>query len=479
MKRILFHIVLSCIALAATSCSRVADLWNGKQEAKFRTETITREDLVTTITATGTVEPEDVVDVGAQVAGKIDRLGAEASNPEKTIDFGSVVEQGMVLAMIDDKMYKAQVAQAQASLARAKADVRQMDARLLQAKREWERAQELMPQKAIALTDYDLAKSNFQAAEANLGVGQAVVDQAQAMLDIAQTNLDYTVIKSPVRGTIIARRVNVGQTVVASLNAPSLFLIAKDLHRMEVWVSVNEADIGRIRVGMPVQFTVDAYPDDVFHGTVDQIRLNAQMTQNVVLYTVVVNAPNPELKLLPYLTANLKFEVETRKAVLQVPNAALRWHPRTAEMVVPEEREKCAAMLAAKEAAKKGGPRDSAKGEGGRPGNGSDHGKMAGDRNGNDKPANGGELAGSPAKGKPKDADASKDREDRGRIWIKDGQYVRPIDVAIGATDGFFTEVSGEGLEENQEVVISEIRQTADSDATNPFMPKSPFGRRH
>ena len=149
---------------------------------------------------------------------------------------------------------------------------------------------------------------------------------------MARTNLGYTTIKSPVRGVIIDRRVNIGQTVVASLNAPSLFLIAKDLRRMQVWASVNEADIGHIRLDMPVRFTVDAYAGETFHGKVTQIRMNATMTQNVVTYTVVVTTDNSNGKLLPYLTANVQFEMDQRSDVLLVPNAALRWKPQASQM---------------------------------------------------------------------------------------------------------------------------------------------------
>ncbi len=241
---------------------------------------------------------------------------------------------------------------------RAKSDLGQLVAHRNQAEAEWNRAQKLRaisvsnvvsptgdrltalsePIKAISDSDYDLAKANYEVAKSNVDVGEATVAQAQAALSLAETNLGYTTIKSPVKGTIVDRRVNVGQTVVSSLNAPSLFLIAKDLRQIQVWASVNEADIGRLKVGMPVRFTVDAFPNDVFHGKIAQIRLNATMTQNVVTYTVVVTTENPDLKLLPYLTADVKFEVQDEKDVLLVPNAALRWQPKP-EQIAPDARE--------------------------------------------------------------------------------------------------------------------------------------------
>ena len=212
-----------------------------------------------------------------------------------------------------------------------------LEAHVAQTKAELERAEALMPKNAIAQTDYDLDVANYKSAVASLKVGRATIKQMKAALEMAQRNLDYCTILSPVKGVILDRRVNVGQTVVSNMTVSSVFLIAKDLRRIQVWASVNEADIGRIHEKMPVTFTVDAYPNEVFHGTVYQIRLNATMTQNVVTYTVVVDTDNSDLRLYPYLTANLSFQVEQCTDVLKVPNGALRWKPRP-QMVAPEYR---------------------------------------------------------------------------------------------------------------------------------------------
>lgn len=375
---------------------------------QFRTAEVTRGDLEVMISATGTAEPEEVVNVGAQVAGKITQI---------PVDYGSVVKEGTILATIDDAVYKAQVDQAAAGLERAQADLTQARAKLEQAQEEWRRAQSLLPQKAIAETDYILAQSNYKAADANVAICAAVIKQNQATLELATTNLNYTVIKSPVEGVIIEKRVNVGQTVVASLNAPSLFLIAKDLRRMEVWALVNEADIGRIRKGQPVRFTVDAYPKELFRGTVSQVRLNATMTQNVVTYTVVVATDNDDLRLLPYLTANLQFQVDKRVGVLRVPNSALRWRPRPG-LMVPEA------------------------------------------------------IPGDPAtRGKP-GGSAEHAAGDHGRLWLADGSFVRPIEVQLGASDGTMTEVAAPELEDGMEVVIGEVRSEQVDGTNNPFAPK-------
>ena len=321
----------------------------GSKSVRFRTVPVKRGDLQATISATGTVEPEEVVDIGAQVAGRIVSFGKDKNGEE--VDYGSVVEAGMVLARIDDALYaadaasaKAQLAQTKAAVQKAQADLGQMQAKLVQTENDWARARKLGPSDALSQTDFDAARSNYEVAKANLAVGKAAIVQAQgtvaqaeAALKRALQNLSYCTIVSPVKGVIIDRRVNIGQTVVSSLNAPSLFLLAKDLKRLQVWVSVNEADIGHIQPGQAVTFTVDAFPDEVFSGEVGKVRLNATMTQNVVTYTVEIITDNSSGKLLPYLTANVKFIVGERKNVLLVPNAALRWVPLS-DQIAPEFR---------------------------------------------------------------------------------------------------------------------------------------------
>ena len=275
-----------------------------------------------------------MVNVGARVAGLIVAFGNDPHDRSKSVDYGTTVNEGDLLAEIDPIPYDISLEQAKAAFEQSEANLLQCEAKLKQAEREWKRAESLLPKKAIADTDYDTALYNYESAKATVALGKASVHQNQQAVRLAEVNRGYCTIKSPVRGTIIDRRVNIGQTVVAALNAPSLFLIAKDLTKMQVWASVNEADIGRIRLNMPVRFTVDAHEGQTFHGKVTQIRMNAQMTQNVVTYTVIVTTDNSDGKLLPYLTANVQFEVDKRSQVLLVPNAALRWKPE-AEQVDP------------------------------------------------------------------------------------------------------------------------------------------------
>ena len=315
----------------------------GDDALAYKTAEVKSAEVVSTIAATGTLEPEEVVDVGAQVAGQILQFGKDVAGA--TIDYGSVVEAGAVLATIDESVYKAEVDSTSAALAQAKASresalasVLQAKARLEPARRDWDRAQVTGPAGANSASAFDAFKSAFDIAQAEVSVAEASVKKAdadivkaEAALDKARRNLGFCVIKSPVRGVIIDRRVNIGQTVVASLNAPSLFLIAKDLRRMQVWVPVNEVDIGKIKPGMPVSFTVDTFPGRKFKGTVGKVRLNASMTNNVVTYVVEVNTSNADGTLLPYLSASVRFETGRAPESLTVPNAALAWEPADAE----------------------------------------------------------------------------------------------------------------------------------------------------
>ena len=216
--------------------------WHARNGAplSYRTATVIRGDVAATISASGTIEPVEVVDVGAQVAGLIKSFGKDVSG--KTVDYGSLVDEGAVLANIDDSVYVADLSVAKAGELSADANLEQMNAKLDQAEAEWKRAQDLYANKLMAQVDYDTDKANYEVAKASVSVAKSDVAQAQAALEKAQRNLDFCVIKSPVKGVIIDRRVNIGQTVVASLNAPSLFLIAKDLKKLQIWVSVNEAD---------------------------------------------------------------------------------------------------------------------------------------------------------------------------------------------------------------------------------------------
>ena len=420
----------------------------------LQTATVKHGDIYATISATGTVEPEEVVDIGAQVTGQILMFGNDTNG--KMIDYGSQVEEGDLLAKIDDSVYALNKKQAEAQLQQAESSVRSAEANLLQsqakleqaraqlsqAKKDWDRAERLGPSNSLSHSAYDTYQSAYDAAKANvsaaeaacevavaqIGTSKASVTQAQAAIQLSVRNLAYCTIKSPVKGVVIDRRVDVGQTVVSNLNASSLFLLAKDLKKMEVWVAVNEADIGNIHSGQSVSFTVDAFPGATFHGTVNKIRLNATMSQNVVTYTVEINTDNADGKLLPYLTASVKFEMDHRQNVLTVPNSALRWHPDDKQIVPGVENPY------------------------------------------NQKP------------GKDGAKTADKKKSHAGVLWVRDANKpttVTPIKVRTGISDGVVTEVmpAAENTTlENLEVVNGEIHvdEAAPEATTNPFAPKMP-----
>jgi len=443
MRRTVGIMVLIVIGLALIG---VASMWGlrskqGKEPA-FHTVPLKRGDLVATIGATGTLEPEAAVDIGAQVAGVIIAFGKDKSGKE--IQWGSVVEKGMVLAKIEDSLYaaavetaKAQLEQAIANKVSADANVLQMKAKLVDAEQDWGRAQKLGPSDALAQSAYDQYQANYEVAKANLAAAEATVEQtkaaveqAKASLDTAQINLDYCTIKSPVNGVVVDRQVNIGQTVVSSLSTPNLFIIATDLQRIQAWVSVNEADIGSIFVGQPVTFTVDAYPGRVFQGQVGQVRLNATMLQNVVTYTVRVDTNNDDGRLLPYLTANARFKIGRRQDVLLVPNAALHWSPKPNQIAPGSGQASRASGVS------------SSRGSG----------------------------VGSGAVGAPKT---------HGTIWIEQREFVRPVQVNVGLTDGTSTEVEGEDLSEGMRVVIGEAtREAGPSAERSPFTPQIGRGLR-
>jgi len=531
-KIIITLIVLGIIGATATVLRHFKP--GHTRSTSFRTDLVSHGDLLITISATGTVEPEEVIDVGAQVAGQIVSFGKDAD--DKTVDYGSRVEKGTVLTRIDDSLYSAEVAKAKAEVKSAEARIQRTEAELehakaelYQAERNWRRAQKIGPSEALSQSSYDAYNSGYEMSKANVMVKQAAIleakanlTQAEATLQWMQRNLGYCTIKSPVKGVIIDRRVNIGQTVVASLNAPSLFLLAKDLKRMQVWVAVNEADLGKIRTGQHVTFTVDALPDESFEGEVGKIRLNASMTQNVVTYTVEVITDNSDRCLLPYLTANVLFEVDRRNDVLLVPNTALRWKPpagqiepefRTASRPSRERRTKSGSATVAQaertrmtesrksllqeiiskydpenfshvdfvamgEALRKSGIGQTPEAKSILEEAGfnieqyNSNGSVSMDR----PPVIQGEETQQPVS---TSKNAKNNSEDRGVIWIQQGEYVRPVNVITGITDGIMTEVHGDKLTEGMEVVIgvqTELRtkRKGKGERSNPFMTDLP-----
>jgi HlyD family secretion protein len=296
------------------------------------TSPITRGDIVDAVSTTGTLQPVTTVQIGSQVSGNISYLGA---------DFNSIVKQGQIIAKLDPSLLQAQLEQSRANVLRSQADVAQSEANLakarvalLDAQQKYGRAKQLETKGLQPQADLDAAKiavdsaqSSLQSAEAALNSSKASVSQSQANFNQAQVNLEHTIITSPVDGIVTQRSVDVGQTVASSLQAPTLFIIAVDLTKLQVSANIDEADIGRIRPGQRATFRVDAYPTDTFEGTVAQVRLQPVVVQNVTTYATIINAPNADLKLRPGMTATLRVEVSQKTDVLRVPSAALRFRP--------------------------------------------------------------------------------------------------------------------------------------------------------
>ena len=291
---------------------------NNNNIPNFKLDRVTKGSIKETVTATGTTNAVVTVLVGTQVSGTIKTL---------YVDYNSPVKKGQILAQIDPATFQAQVEQARANLQFTKANVEKSEAALVDAKRTMERNRELFSRNFIARSDRDTSETNYQSAVAQLSASKAQVAQAQAALDSASVNLRYSKIISPVDGTVISRSVDVGQTVAASFQTPTLFNIAQDLKEMQIDTNVDEADIGKIMVGQPVEFSVDAYPEIIFNGKVAEVRNAPTTVQNVVTYDVVVKVKNPDLKLKPGMTANVSIILAEKKEVIRIPNAALRFKP--------------------------------------------------------------------------------------------------------------------------------------------------------
>ena len=307
-------------------------------QAQHFTAKVERGDIHDVVDATGTINAVILVQVGSQVSGSIAKLN---------VDFNSRVRKGDIVALIDPALFQGALLQASADLDNAKANLVAAKANLdkatataQQTKADYARTAQLSTDKIMSQQQLDLAKANYDSANAGVGAAAANVRQAEAQvsqkaaaLTVAQTNLNYTVIRSPIDGTVVARNVDVGQTVAASLQAPTIFTIAQDLTKMLVYTKTDESDVGNIRPGKAVTFKVDAFPKDTFHGTVSQVRMNPTTVQSVVTYDTIIEFANPEMKLFPGMTAYVTIPVDTAQNVLKVPNTALRYKPPMA----PEE----------------------------------------------------------------------------------------------------------------------------------------------
>ncbi len=392
------------ILVAALAGAGVWRWSTGGKEASYITAAAQKGNVTQVVTATGSLSAVITVQVGSQVSGTIDKLYA---------DFNTRVKAGQVVARLNQDKFKASVDQAKANLLSAQANVAKQKVAVDDAKRTLERNKELKKRGLLAQSDLDASQTAYDAAVAQLEVNKAQVEQAQAAINQSSVDLNNTVIHSPVDGIVVSRNIDVGQTVAASLQAPTLFLIANDLSKMQVDTNVSEGDVGNVWVDQDVTFTVDAYASRRFHGKVLQVRNAAIMVQNVVTYDAVVGVDNKELLLKPGMTANVEFVVSQKADVLKIPNAALRFR-------LPGEAQQPAQVSV---------PRQ---GAGGAPGR----------RGGN---AGGGQ--------------ASRGREGGGSrqatIYVLRDQQAAPVRVRLGISDGSFTEVVAGEIKEGDQVITA------------------------
>jgi len=381
--------------------------WKERNRPTFRTDEVTRRTITSVVNSSGKVKPVLSVLVGSFVSGPIEELHA---------DFNDHVEKDQLLAVIDPRIYSAAVERDRATLITRQADVERVKAQLQQAINDEKRSIALLEENADFISKTEMDRFHFSrlSLEAQLMVARATIAQAQANLSNSEANLGYTKIRSPVDGIVIDKKIEPGQTLAAQFQAPELFIIAPEMDKkMHIFASVDEADIGLIRkaqeTGNPVHFTVDAYPDDLFSGEIEQIRFSSTETQSVVTYPVVVATSNADLKLLPGMTANLSFHIEEEEDVLCVPNAALRFYPNVKH--VRKE----------------------------------DRGLLDGADDDDDDE----DESISSAREK---AEAGRNRNRR-HVWIKEGQWLRAIEVTTGISDNRFTAIVSGELEEDQELV--------------------------
>ncbi|MBI2428588.1 MAG: efflux RND transporter periplasmic adaptor subunit [Ignavibacteriales bacterium] len=413
-KKVTFSIIGAVVVLGISGYYYIS---NGKNdEIQYRIEKVTRGDMQVVVTATGTLSAVTTVQVGSQVSGTLANIN---------VDFNDKVTKGQIVAQIDPTFLEASVRDAEASLQRATAQFNE-------AKRNFERAKTLLEKNLASQAEYDAALTQYES-------NNAARKQTEAQLERAKINLRYATIKSPIDGVVISRAVDVGQTVAASLSAPTLFTIANDLTKMQVQTSVDEADIGKVKKDQTVTFTVDAYPEQTFHGTVRQVRLSPKVEQNVVNYTVIIDVPNDDMKLMPGMTATVTILVTKQEAVLKVPTLALRFNP-------PEDQ-----IETQQDSSQRQSGDDSARTE-----------RRRGMR---ERFAQGG------GNFDPQVFQQRMASRGIGRVWVmNDRKKLEPIMVRTGLSDGTFTEIVRGKVEEGQEIVVGTLNQRSMStQTTSPF----------
>lgn len=473
---ILIVIIAAVVAVAAFTLK-------GKEKQQYFTSTVSRGDISDVVEATGTINAVTTVQVGSQVSGTIMNLYA---------DFNSRVKKGQVIAKLDPSLFQGALSQAEADLANANANVASAKANLakskaaeLQAKQDYDRTVGLTKQGVMSQQQLDAAKATYDAAVAQVESSaaattqaQAQVQQKQAAVQVARTNVEHCTITAPIDGTVVARSVDVGQTVAASLQAPTLFTIAQDLTKMQVYAKTDESDVGQMRAGENVTFKVDAFPKDTFHGQVSQVRMNATTVQNVVTYDTIIDFANPDLRLFPGMTAYVSIPVAEASNVMRVPNGALRYKPEDAQTLLEK------AGMSGGQGQGQGQGAGMGQGRGGQGGNGAANGGAAGAqgasggaggaRRGGGAGAAAGGDNGQPGGGAPA-AHPREQRQDVATVWkLMPDKTLQPVRVKLGITDHTVTEVvqvlRGDLKEGDPLVIGATASKSASSSAPRPGM---------
>jgi HlyD family secretion protein len=443
MKKLIVTLIV--LAVVAGSVGAYYKYGRPQEETKFSYLAVTRGDVVEAVGATGTLQAVRTVMVGSQVSGQIKALYA---------DYNSLVRKGQVIAELDPSLFATQVEQAKANLSRSQTDRDRLKITLEDSRNKLKRTQSLFDRKIATQQDLETAEVNVRSAEASLKSSEASIVQSQASLNQSQVSLDNTIILAPIDGIIISRNVDVGQTVAASMNAPTIFIIAGDLTRLQVVANVDESDVGRMRPNQVVRFRVDAFPGEEFVGSVSQVRLNPIVAQNVVTYATVIDVPNPELKLKLGMTANVTIEIAKKANVLRVPNAALRYRPNAdifadLKLAVPPELQRPAAGRGGQ------GARASANGGPGRAAQEAPAARPAG---------RGGIVSIADAKPGAQTIDqlfgALPQTVTSGRAWVYAGGQLKSVQLRLGISDGTWTELLGEQLVDGQELVTNIVTPT-------------------
>jgi HlyD family secretion protein len=437
-------ILLTIAGLAVAGAILGLTVFKGHKNGvvKYRTEALAKGDLEALVVTSGALNPVRLVEVGSQVSGKIDKL---------YVDFNSQVKAGQILAELDQSLLKAKIDQNNANYLSAVASLERSKVTLDNLKKKYERSLSLFDKNLISFEEKEAAEAAYLGAKADLQSSDARLAQAKSLLDSSKVDLAYATIRSPIDGIVINRLINIGQTVAASFQAPKLFEIANDLSKMQVECDVDEADIGKVKEGQKVRFTVDSFPNETFFGTVNQVRYSPTVTSNVVTYTTIVDVDNPGMKLRPGMTATVSIISGEAKNVLRVPNAALRFTPNLPAEEIQKIMKEAGERMAARRQQEGGGGQRAGSPEAGAPGQNA----SAGATPQATRPGEGGQR--STISGQDQGAAAPQGARLRqpSRVWIQDENgKLQVVFIRPGVADNSYTEVLRGELQEGQKVVI-------------------------